>query len=85
MGLSYEKYTGNVRCVVTASHVFTARNNKQQIRFQIGGSIFPHKRIHKANWVSPDQTAENWTDHICIKFRRSLQDIKEGQIWQTET
>lgn len=44
----------------------------------IGGSIFPHKRIHKATWVSPDHTTENRIDHICInkKFRRSLQDVR---------
>ena len=44
----------------------------------IGGSIFPHKRIHKATWVSPDHTTENQIDHICIskKFRRSLQDVR---------
>ena len=44
----------------------------------IGGSIFPHKRIHKATWVSPDNVTENQIDHICItkKFRRSLQDVR---------
>ena len=44
----------------------------------IGGSIFPHKRIHKATWVSPDDVTENQIDHICIgkTFRRSLQDVR---------
>ena len=44
----------------------------------IGGSIFPHKKIHKATWVSPDHTTENQIDHICIskKFRRTLQDVR---------
>ena len=46
----------------------------------IGGSIFQHKRIHKATWVSPNYHtgAENQIDHICIKhtFRSSLQDVK---------
>ena len=44
----------------------------------IGGSIFPHKRIHKATWRSPDHVTENQIDHICIsqKFRRSLQDVR---------
>ena len=44
----------------------------------IGGSIFPHRRIHKATWVSPDHVTENQIDHICInkKFRRSLQDVR---------
>lgn len=41
----------------------------------IGGSVFPHKNIHKARWVSPDHTMEN---HICIsrQFRRSLHDVR---------
>ena len=44
----------------------------------IGGSIFAHKRIHKATWVSPDHVTENQIDHFCItkKFRRSLIDVR---------
>ena len=44
----------------------------------IGGSIFPHKRIHKATWRSPDHFTENQIDHMCIsrKFRRSCQDVR---------
>ncbi|KAJ3581662.1 hypothetical protein NHX12_016403, partial [Muraenolepis orangiensis] len=44
----------------------------------IGGSVFQHKNIHKATWVSPDHTTENQIDHICIsqKFRHSLLDVR---------
>ena len=44
----------------------------------IGGSIFQHKDIHKATWMSPDHHTHNQIDHICIKkkFRRSLQNVR---------
>ncbi|VDP23750.1 unnamed protein product [Schistosoma margrebowiei] len=44
----------------------------------IGGTIFPHKRIHKTTWISPDHTTENQIDHICInkKFRRTMEDVR---------
>jgi hypothetical protein len=44
----------------------------------IAGSIFPHRRIHKATWTSPDGRTENQIDHICIsrKWRRSLRDTR---------
>ena len=43
----------------------------------IGGTIFPHRRIHKATWMSPDGVTENQIDHLCVsrRFRRSLEDV----------
>lgn len=44
----------------------------------IGASIFPHKTIHKATWISPDGRSSNQIDHIAIgrKWRRSLIDVR---------
>ncbi|VDP46489.1 unnamed protein product [Schistosoma margrebowiei] len=44
----------------------------------IGGTIFPHKRIHKTTWTSPDHTTQNQMDHICINktFKKTMEDVK---------
>ncbi|VDP54878.1 unnamed protein product [Schistosoma margrebowiei] len=44
----------------------------------IGGTVFPHKRIHKATWTSPDYTTQNQIHHICINktFRRTIEDVR---------
>jgi len=43
----------------------------------IGGSIFPHKTIHKATWISPDGRSSNQINHIAIGRKwRSLTDVR---------
>ena len=44
----------------------------------IKDSVFPHRRIHKATWRSPDHVTENHIDHVCLgqSCRRSLHDVR---------
>ena len=47
-------------------------------RLVIGDSVFPHRRIHKDTWISPDRRSEKQIDHVCIgrMFRWSLLDVR---------
>ena len=44
----------------------------------IGGTIFPHRDIHKLSWRSPDGNTVNQIDHVIVnkKWQRSLLDVK---------
>ena len=44
----------------------------------IGGTIFLHRKYHKATWVSSDKLTKNQIDHVMVRqrYRSSLQDVR---------
>ena len=49
----------------------------------IGGTIFPHKTVHKASWVSLDGRTENQIDHFTIskKFLARCKSDEGCRYW----
>ncbi|KAL9977333.1 hypothetical protein ACROYT_G014723 [Oculina patagonica] len=50
----------------------------------IGGTLFPHREIHKMTWTSPDGKTHTQIDHVIInsKWKNSLSDVeaRRGQM-----
>jgi len=44
----------------------------------IAGTVFPHRKIHKVTWCSPDSRTENQLDHFTNsrRWRRTLEDFR---------
>ena len=44
----------------------------------VGGTLFPHREIHKLTWYSPNDRDRNQIDHLLInaKWRRSLLNVR---------
>lgn len=56
---------------------FCALNN-----LTIGGTLFQHKQICKATWMSPNGVTKNKIDHLVIsqRWRRMLQDVQVKRV-----
>jgi exonuclease III len=57
-------------------HELSNRNGEMLLEFATGNNLtvmstqFQHKRIHKGNWLAPDQTTLNQIDHVLISSKK---------------
>ena len=54
----------------------------QRYGLVVGGTMFPHKQVHKGTWRSLDAVTVNQIDHIAISSRHrcSLLDVRSLRI-----
>ncbi|VDP50704.1 unnamed protein product [Schistosoma mattheei] len=71
----HQDQTPKARCERDAAIL---QSQRRKCSTHSGGTIFPHKRMHKPTSISSDHTTENQTDHACInkKFRRTMEDVR---------
>ena len=76
--IGYEEVMGQCRLSGMNDNGERLRDLSALNKLVFSGSVFPHRRIHEAMWLSPDQSTANQIDHFCIseKFRRSFQDVR---------
>lgn len=88
---------GQIFSECTGTHVLRTTTNENGRRLVdlctdesliIGGTLYPHKDIHKYTWTSPDGRTRNQIDHICIskEWRSSLLNVKNrrGAVLDTD-
>ncbi|KAJ8365382.1 hypothetical protein SKAU_G00142130 [Synaphobranchus kaupii] len=77
--------TGKLAQITNEMRRYQMNNNDERLatfcvtnKLVIGGSLFPHKDIHKLTWCSPNARDKNQIDHLMInaKWRSSLRDVK---------
>lgn len=60
--IGYEEMTGKQRLGEISKNGERFTDTCALNNLVIGGSVFPHKRIQKESWISPDGVTENQMD-----------------------
>lgn len=87
MGNFNAKIGPEIRLPTVGKHSAHSRSNEngkrlidfaERRKFTIGGTIFPHKEVHKYTWVSPDGETSSQIDHVLFdsNYYNDLLDVR---------